>query len=185
MQKEFNPRYCKSNRYLIIALFFFGLALSLFVGEMHCQTSPMQNVVAQGNIVLWYDADTVKFRRKNGSYYRIRLQGIDAPERRQSFGLECRQKLVDATFGKTVFAMFYGFDTYKRTLGMIGTDEIPNINLWLIEQGCAWEYSAPITQKTLYQTAEAAARSSQLNLWSENCPTEPWKFRASGYNVCS
>lgn len=162
--------------YVIVFLFVlaFILVASVFV---QCQT-------VQGNVVHIFDGDTVQFRLRSGKYYRVRLQGIDAPELRQTYGTECREILRTAVAGKTVTILFYGADTYKRMLAMMFTATIPNINLYMIEQGCAWEYSAPISLKTAYQTAEATARATPVGLWMDACPTEPWAFRASGYNQC-
>lgn len=137
-----------------------------------------------GNVVKVFDGDTVTFRKSNGKYYRVRLQGIDSPETRQTYGVECKALLDDITRGKTVTVMFYGSDAYKRMLGMLSTAEIPNINLYMIQQGCAWEYSAPLPMKTTYQTAEATARTALTGLWMDSCPTEPWAFRNHGYNIC-
>lgn len=137
-----------------------------------------------GHIAKVFDGDTVSFRKSNGRYYRVRLQGIDAPETRQTYGVECKALLDDITRGKSVTVMFYGSDSYKRMLGVLSTVAIPNINKFLIEEGCAWEYSAPLSLKTEYQNAEQTARSTNRGLWLDACPTEPWSFRASGYNVC-
>lgn len=138
----------------------------------------------EGNVVRWFDGDTVQFRAKNGKYYRIRLQGIDAPERRQTGGIECTDYLIELTKAKTVTATLFGRDTYKRWLGRLATADFPDINLEMINHGCAWEYSAPLAVKTMYQTKEQEARSENIKLWSDPCPTEPWSFRASGYKTC-
>lgn len=164
----------KRDWFIWLSIFFVIFASLQFV---ECQT-------IEGNIVKYYDADTVRFRTKSGKYYRVRLQGIDAPERRQTGGLECMELLRSETEAKKTFVMFYGADSYKRMLGVLSTEEIPNLNLFLLQQGCAWEYSAPISLKTAYQNAEADAREAEIGLWAEPCPTEPWAFRASGYNTC-
>ncbi len=166
---------------LLSAIFFFVLAIALFIALFN-SIAPAQTF--QGNVVQWYDADSVRFRLLNGRYYKVRLQGIDAPERRQTMGLECRSLLMSATEKKTISIMFYGADSYKRMLGVLITPTISNVNLWLIQQGCAWEYSAPLEVKTLYQTTEATARSNLVGLWQDPCPTEPWAFRSSGYKIC-
>lgn len=138
----------------------------------------------EGNVVKVFDGDTVQFRRSNGNYYRVRLQGIDAPETRQTAGVECKQLLYNKVAGKRIVIMFYGADAYKRMLGCLFTMEGEDINLYMIQNGCAWEYSAPVMKKTMYQDAEQTARAAPIGLWLDSCPTEPWAFRASGYKSC-
>lgn len=175
-------RYCKSNRHLIIALFFFGLMISLFVGNAHCQT-------ITGNAVTFYDGDTVNFRARSGRYYRVRLSGIDAPETRQTHGLVCKQLLKDALFAKTTTLNILGVDVYKRYIGFLSTPEIADVSLYMLVNGCAWEMSAPLSLKTIYQNAEQGARNEQVGLWNEQFPIPPWQFRSgirpATYNPCN
>jgi endonuclease YncB( thermonuclease family) len=112
---------------------------------------------------------------------RVRFRGIDAPELRQTQGRECRQILIDATKSKTVTISTAGRDRYNRFIAELATATIPDLSLYLIEQGCAWEYSAPLSVKTSYQNAEQTARSNIVGLWADSCATPPWVFRASGY----
>lgn len=143
-----------------------------------------QSAVGQtlvGHIVYWTDADTVQFRAASGKYYRVRLRGIDTPELRQTYGRECRGILRDETQTKTVTAELAGRDYYSRSIAKLSTVGIADLSLFLIEQGCAWEYSAPLSVKSAYQNAEQDARAAQIGLWQETCPTPPWVFRSSGY----
>lgn len=158
-----------------IFIFYFALLLIGFGAiTSNCQT-------LQGNAVSWLDADTIEFRAFSGRYYRTRLSGIDAPELRQTEGKECRDALRTATAGKTLTAVMTGRDRYDRFIARLSSPTIPDLSLWLIQSGCAWEYSAPLSVKTIYQTAEATARNSSIGLWLDDCPTPPWSFRASGY----
>ena len=165
----------KFNRRLLIIVGIYLLFLTVFVGTAHCQTEA-------GNVVKIFDGDTVQFRTKAGKYYRVRLQGIDAPERRQTHGIECTKQLSGFVLKKTVWLEIYGDDSYKRKLGRLSTVDLPDINKTMIEIGCAWEYSAPLSVKSAYQNTEQAARAAQAGLWQDDTPTEPWQFRASGYN---
>lgn len=166
----------KSFHLRVIAIcFLFVVALA----TMFCAVeAPAQTL--QGNIVGWFDGDTVDFRAKSGKYYRVRLIGIDAPEMRQTFGKECKAFLVAATKSKPVTANLVGRDVYKRYLGEFQLAGIMDLSLHMIANGCAWEYSAPLSVKSAYQSAEQTARNNAIGLWQENNPAPPWVFRSQG-----
>lgn len=165
-----------SVRAIIITIFVM-FALLIAAGVTNGQT-------LSGNATRWLDADTIDFRASSGKYYRVRFRGIDSPELRQTHGKECRDLLRSETLGKRIYFVRGEQDVYSRYVSKIWSDTIPDFSLWLIQNGCAWEYSAPLSVKSAYQAAEATARDGAIGLWLDECPTEPWAFRASGYNVC-
>ena len=53
-----------------------------------------------GNVVSVADGDTITVLDGDSVQHKIRLEGIDAPERRQPFGTRSRQNMSDLVFGK-------------------------------------------------------------------------------------
>lgn len=64
------------------------------------------------------DGDTISVMR-SGRAVKVRLEGIDCPERGQDFGTRAKQGASDLVFGKTVTVEVTGEDRYGRTLGFV------------------------------------------------------------------
>lgn len=128
-----------------------------------------------GKVVGIADGDTltVLIDRKP---VKVRLEGIDAPERSQAFGARSREKLSELVFGKTVRVVTYGTDRYGRTLGVVYIDG-ENVNAKMIESGLAWHYKRYSSDAEL-DRLEREARRAKRGLWSDPAPVEPWNWRA-------
>ncbi len=55
-----------------------------------------------GKVVKVADGDSITVLENTNTQHRIRLQGIDAPERKQAFGSASRKNLASLVAGKTV-----------------------------------------------------------------------------------
>ena len=69
----------------------------------------------------------------------MRLEGIDTPERAQSFGRKAGQALAKKVFGKEVQIDDLGKGRYGRTLGIVRLGK-RSVNLELVQDGWAWWY---------------------------------------------
>lgn len=138
-----------------------------------------------GRVVSVADGDTLTVL-VGRDQFRVRLQGIDAPESKQAFGNVSKQLLSKLAFGKTVQVEFRQQDRYGRILGVVYADG-RDLNLTMVGQGLAWHYKhyerdqAP-DKRAAYAAAEENARTARLGLWNDRSPTPPWDFRRSGSN---
>ncbi len=128
-----------------------------------------------GTVVKILDGDTLEVVDTSNTLFRIRLQGIDAPERGQAFSNSSRKVLSDLVFGKEVRVVTEGMDTYERLLGHIYVSELW-INQEMIRRGMAWHYAYFNKDPRLAQS-ELCARQARLGLWADSEPTAPWIFR--------
>ncbi|WP_258032400.1 thermonuclease family protein [Campylobacter concisus] len=104
---------------------------------------------------------------------KVRLYGIDAPEKKQDYGQKSKQFLASLIAGQVVEVEPKGKDRYKRTLGIIhfkGQD----INAQMVLNGYAWAY---VKYSRMYVDHESAARKNKRGLWQSNDPTPPWQLR--------
>ena len=113
--------------------------------------------------------------------HRIRLSGIDAPEKRQPFGNRSRLHLGALVFGKQVTADCPKKDRYKRAVCRLEVDGV-DANLAQIEAGMAWHYKAYAREQSpadrwRYAKAEDRAREARQGLWGDRAPVAPWDFR--------
>ena len=137
--------------------------------------------ILQGKVVSVADGDTITVLDVNKTQHKIRLQGIDAPEKAQAFGEKSKQSLHDMVHGKTVQVSFTKNDKYARIVGKVFLDT-QDICHQQIKSGLAWHYKKyqneqPLEDRDAYSASELAAKSQQLGLWSDASPIAPWDFR--------
>lgn len=134
-----------------------------------------------GKVVAISDGDTIKIYNKvSNKQYKVRLFGIDAPEKKQDFGRKSKDALAELIHGKNVQISVMGIDQYKRVLGLViyGNSDI---NLEMVKKGNAWVYRKYYKSKK-YLDAEDFAKSKKIGLWSGENPIPPWKFRKDERN---
>lgn len=144
----------------------------------------VQAEILTGRIVGINDGDTVTLLDANQRQYKIRLTGIDAPEKKMPFGQRSKEHLSDLVFSKDVQVETEKLDRYGRTLGKILVDR-KDINLAMINAGLAWHYikyqkDQSRSDSLLYAHAEEQARQQQIGLWRDPNPTPPWEWRKGG-----
>lgn len=135
----------------------------------------------QGKVNKVTDGDTVNVLTSDNQTHKIRLSGIDAPEKSQGFGNKSKQALADEVYGKTVTVEFNKRDKYQRIVGKVifnGKD----VNLNQIKRGLAWHYKKyegeqDVEDRSIYANAEYLAQRDRVGLWAENNPVAPWDFR--------
>lgn len=127
-----------------------------------------------GNVVGVSDGDTITVL-VDKKPIKIRLEGIDAPEAKQSFGNRSKQALSDLVFGKEVRVKKTGEDRYGRSLGFVSWDGI-DINAKMIQDGWAWHYKK-YNHDSKLADLELQARAARRGLWAEPNPLAPWDFR--------
>ncbi len=129
--------------------------------------------VADGDTITVLDADKVQ--------HKIRLAGIDAPEKKQAFGNRSKESLSALAFDKTVNVETDKRDKYGRQVGKVLVNG-QDVNLVQVERGMAWFYrqyqreQSP-NDRRLYEAAEDAARADKRGLWRDVDPMPPWEFR--------
>lgn len=130
----------------------------------------------KGKVVKVADGDTITILEENGDKTRVRFYGIDAPEKKQDYGiksLNILKKLIDK---KEVEIEIKNKDQYGRIVGVVYYDKI-NINLYMLETGNAWWYKQYSKHNIEFKIAEEKAKSEKIGLWKEKNPTPPWIYR--------
>jgi endonuclease YncB( thermonuclease family) len=130
-----------------------------------------------GKVVSVTDGDTVRVLDAANVQHKVRLDGIDAPERGQPFGTVARDRLAALVMGKAVTVHDDGRDKYGRTLGRIEV-EGQNVNRQMVDDGMAWHYSR-FNNDARLAAAERAARAAKRGLWADAKPVPPWEWRAT------
>ncbi|EMZ5627905.1 TPA: thermonuclease family protein [Enterobacter asburiae] len=131
-----------------------------------------------GRIVRVLDGDTVEVLETGNRLTRVRLAGIDAPEKSQPFGQRSRQELTSMVAQRNVTITGEETDRYGRRLGTVWLGAT-DVNAAQIRKGLAWVYryhGKPVRPD--YAVLEAEARRQSVGLWSEPGQTEPWHWRS-------
>ena len=137
--------------------------------------------VIVGKVVGISDGDTIKVLDGNKTEHKIRLMGIDAPEKSQAFGAASKQALSNYLYQREVTVEYKKKDRYQRILGKVILDK-QDICLTMISNGMAWHYKdyekeQLKTDRDLYSQAELKARQAKIGLWQDTNPVAPSAFR--------
>jgi endonuclease YncB( thermonuclease family) len=128
-----------------------------------------------GKVVAIADGDTLTVIDDAKTQHKIRLAGIDAPEKGQAFGNKAREALGDKVFQQTVRVEVIDIDRYKREVGRIYLGD-RFINMEMVRDGFAWRY-VQYDKPGEFTAAEADAREHRRGLWTDPNPTPPWEWR--------
>ena len=128
-----------------------------------------------GEVVGVIDGDTVDVMH-NGRSERIRLHGIDAPEKSQAFGRSSKRAASDLAYGEDVTVIEHGRDRYGRTLGEVILPDDRSLNQELVRSGHAWRYRKYSNDREL-DRLESDARNSRRGLWQDGNAVPPWEYR--------
>lgn len=145
----------------IMSFLFFIFSLSLFA-----DTAKVLHVS---------DGDTFIASTKKGKT-KVRLYGVDAPEKSQEYGLKSLSYLQFLISNKNVKLKVMGIDQYGRTIAKVfynGTD----INTEMISSGNAWWYEQFARNEKIYEKAQKSAKEQKIGLWSKGNPIPPWEYR--------
>jgi endonuclease YncB( thermonuclease family) len=134
-----------------------------------------------GAVVAIADGDTVTILDASQVQHKIRLSGIDAPERKQPFSNVSRQHLASLVFRQEVTVEFSKRDRYGRIVGKVLRDGV-DVCLEQLRVGLAWHFKRyekeqPSADRQSYAEAEEEARQASRGLWSEDNPEPPWDWR--------
>ena len=158
----------------------------LLINVQNFETEEIQNGISidenlslKVKVIGIKDGDTVEVL-----YYQlpftIRLEHIDAPEKKQAFGTVSKKKLSDLCFGKMVTIVSKNkkgnYDRNGRMIAEIFLENGTNINKEMVKAGLAWHFKKYSKDRS-YSDVEILAKKSKLGLWQDQNAIAPWEFR--------
>lgn len=152
-------------------------------GEADISKIPVLNKVAPTSVVreytgkafAVYDGDTFKLKLADGSILKVRMYGIDAPEKKQDFGRVSQRKLSELIENKEVLLKVYSEDKYGRKVSKVFADGV-DVNGEMLKSGLAWHYKQ-YSNDLDYARFEEEARRNRLGLWKQGRAVPPWDWR--------
>jgi endonuclease YncB( thermonuclease family) len=161
LARQTRPRSC-------IAAFAFVLVLATSAGAEDFQRK----------VVGIADGDTITVLR-NREPVRVRLNGIDAPEKAQPFATRAKEFTSSLAFGKVVTARVKDRDRYGRLVADVILPDGRNLNHELVRAGFAWWFRRYAPNDRALADLEAEAREAKRGLWADPKPVPPWEWRAT------
>lgn len=136
------------------------------------------------------DGDSFNLQAKNNATVRVRIAGIDAPERTQPYAQKAKAALQEMLNAGPIRLDPVTIDRFDRWVAHVYVNET-NVGLTLVDQGWAWYFrrykdDLPAFQQIRFELAEQTARQKRLGLWQgldlaqknpELAPEPPWRFR--------
>ncbi len=127
-----------------------------------------------GKVVGVHDGDTITILQAK-KQYKIRLDGIDAPELSQAYGQVAKRFASEFAFGKIARVEVHGVDRYGRHLGEVFVNG-QSLNKAILAAGLAWHYKQ-YSKDPVLASLEAQARLKRIGLWKDPSPIPPWEYR--------
>jgi endonuclease YncB( thermonuclease family) len=168
-----------------LTLLFILLLLILSVPSSHSAAS-----VLEGTVVKIAGGDTITVLDSNKVQHRVRIAGIDAPEKNQPFGNASKKRLGELVARKEVRVEFDKHDRWGRIVGkvLVKPPDCPtcgktlDVGLAQITTGMAWWYRQYAHEQSAedqgrYEFAEKEAKAKRAGLWQDKNPQPPWEFR--------
>ena len=146
--------------------------------------------VIEGTVVKIADGDTMTVLDSNKEQHRVRIAGIDAPEKGQPFGNASRKRLGELVARNEVRVEFNKHDRYGRIVGkvLVTPPDCPtcgrtlDVGLAQVTTGMAWWYRKYANEQSAedqgrYEFSEQETKAKKVGLWQEKNPQPPWEFR--------
>jgi len=151
---------------------------------------PVASATIEGYVVGVTDGDTITILAVDKQQHRIRISGIDAPEKAQPFGNRSKQNMERMAKGKVALADCPKTDRYGRKVCKVWVQpaDCPTCGLTLdvgyaqISAGLAWWYQAYAKEQSAedrgrYESEENESRLRKRGLWVESSAVPPWDWR--------
>lgn len=123
------------------------------------------------------DGDSLLLELPGGERVRVRLFGIDAPEKDQDFALPARKKLTRLVYDKQIRVEVQDMDKYGRYVGKVYAGA-RYVNRFMLKEGLAWLYRHYAAGDELLAEAESRARAAGRGIWASSAPLRPRNFRS-------
>ncbi len=141
---------------------------------------PSIGMAWSGKVVSVSDGDTIKVLH-DGKVEKIRLYGIDTPEKAQDFGQKAKALTSSLVAGRNVEVQQKDVDRYGRIVGLVTIDG-RNLNELIVRNGYAWVYRQYCQEKFCadWIKTEATAKQLKKGMWSDPHIIPPWEWRHQG-----
>lgn len=135
-----------------------------------------------GTVVKVSDGDTIWVKdATSDNIIKVRLYGIDAPEKNQPYGAEATLLLTALALDKDVVVTDLAIDMYGRNVSVVALVENGNsLQEYMLFNGAAWLYKGYSKGCSFWGELQKEAKADKCGLWADDDCIEPWKWRKNG-----
>lgn len=167
----------QTTRHNIFKAINFSSLAYLFILLLHLIFFPSlgQAQTIRGKVISVADGDTITILTSQKKQIKIRLYGIDTPEKAQAFGKQAKKFTASLVARKNVTVTVHDTDKYGRSVGVVNVGNI-NVNQELLRTGYAWQYRKYCKDSFCddWLELEKRAQVSRVGLWSDKNAVAPW-----------
>ncbi len=162
------------NFYRLILLFLLVFSISCVKTGERRTLSDEKSII--GEVITIIDGDTYDLLTEEKQIIRIRMEGIDAPERGMAFYRVAKNYLGELCMGKTIRIIKVDTDRYGRVLAWSYLPNGHELGHEMIRAGMAWHFKKYNSDEDLAKL-EIEARAARIGLWRDVNPVAPWEHR--------
>lgn len=151
------------------------LAITISCVAISCGGNAQPDFVS-GKVVKIVDGDTYDLLIDGDSTLRVRMDGIDAPERGMPFSKKARQYLGELCHGQIVRVNCTDCDHYGRIISFSYLEDGRELSREMLRAGYAWHFKEHNSDSELAEL-EKEAKCGHRGLWRDKNPMEPWENR--------
>lgn len=130
-----------------------------------------------GKVISIIDGDTYDVMVEGNQTLRVRMEGIDAPERGMPFYRVSKNYLSQLCYNEVVELKITGVDNHERVLAFAYLEDGRELSHELIRVGLAWHFKRYNSDRSL-SILEREARKFERGLWADDNPLAPWTYRS-------
>jgi endonuclease YncB( thermonuclease family) len=172
------------RRRMVLAI---ALCAAPGTARVHARAAASPLPPIEGIAIGVHDGDSFVLHAGDGRRLRVRIAGIDAPERQQPFSEHARRRLGELLRDRPLRIEPIKQDVYGRTIARVtlldGAVPGRDAGLAMLESGSAWHFERYRADQSAdefarYAEAQRRARLQSAGLWREASPEPPWAFRS-------
>lgn len=161
----------------LIIFFCLFVQISCTTNSVASNESVEKDVIKnKGYVIGIIDGDTYDLLLDDKTTIRIRMDGIDAPEKGMPFYKVAKKYLSELCFNKNVTYVQTALDAHGRTVAKTYLEDGRECGEELIKAGLAWHFKKYSKEKKLADL-EIEARNKKIGIWSDPNPIAPWDIR--------
>jgi endonuclease YncB( thermonuclease family) len=145
-------------------------------GEYKSPEASTSKEIIEGKVIGIVDGDTFDLLDDSNKTYRIRMEGIDAPEKGMPFYQVSKKHLGSLCFGQRVALQITQTESGNRKIGFTYLSSGNELSHEMIRAGLAWHFVKYNSDRDL-AALEEEARKERMGLWKDPNPLPPWEIR--------